>query len=260
MEKNKSSSFNNETLAPLPPMGWNSWNAFGKKVNQDAVLKTAEAMVKLGLKDLGYEYVVIDDHWHGGRDSDGYLYCHPEKFPDGIKALADAVHGLGLKFGIYSCAGCKTCGEEPGSFGYEEKDAEKFAEWHVDFLKYDYCFAPEYYVTAINRYKAMSQAIINAGRPMLYSICEWGVRSPWLWGKDTGGHMWRISHDVCDVWDSAHNRKGPIGILNGIDAMADLESFTGPGGWNDPDMLITGLRGKGPFPARGAPISNTRHR
>jgi alpha-galactosidase len=139
----------------------------------------------------------------------------------------------------------------PGSFGYEEKDAKLFASWGVDFLKYDYCYVPELvsfnndYKMAIDRYKAMGDALKATGRPILYSICEWGPRSPWLWGKEVGGHMWRTSYDVADIWDMPRNETSPIGILTSIDAMANLGRFSGPGGWNDPDMLVVGLNNTG---------------
>ncbi|HEX7847635.1 MAG TPA: glycoside hydrolase family 27 protein, partial [Chitinophagaceae bacterium] len=192
-------------LAKTPPMGWNSWNVFGKNLNEENVKETADAIVASGLKEVGFEYIVLDDFWHGGRDSvTGLLYADKKKFPSGIKALADYVHSKGLKFGIYSDAGTKTCGEMPGSYGYEEKDAKLFAEWGVDYLKYDYCFCPDYvsanndYKMAFNRYKAMGDALKATGRPILFSLCEWGPRSPWLWGKEAGGHMWRTTYDVAD--------------------------------------------------------------
>ena len=239
-------------LALTPPMGWNSWNAFGENVNEQVVRETADAMVNSGLKNVGFSYVVIDDIWQGGRDSStGMLYANPKKFPSGIKALADYVHSKGLKFGIYSDAGTKTCGEMPGSFGYEKKDAKLFAEWGIDFLKYDYCFCPDYvsanndYKMAISRYKAMGDALKATGRPILFSICEWGPRSPWLWGKEVGGQMWRTSYDIHDIWDKPRNEMSPIGILTSIDVMADLGRFSGPGGWNDPDMLVVGLNNTG---------------
>ncbi|NCU04831.1 MAG: glycoside hydrolase family 27 protein [Chitinophagaceae bacterium] len=233
-------------------MGWNSWNVFGKSLNEQNVKETADAIAASGLKDVGFEYIVLDDFWHGGRDSvTGLLYENKEKFPSGMKALADYVHSKGLKFGIYSDAGTKTCGEMPGSYGYEEKDAKLFAEWGVDFVKYDYCFAPDYtssnndYKMAFNRYKKMGDALKATGRPIVFSICEWGPRSPWLWGKEAGGHMWRTSYDVADIWDVPRNEHSPIGILTSIDAMADLGRFSGPGGWNDPDMLVVGLNNGG---------------
>ena len=241
-----------DNLALTPPMGWNSWNPFGKNVSEEVIKATADAMVTSGLKDVGFEFVVIDDIWQGGRDSvTGLLYPDPKRFPSGIKALADYVHSRGLKFGIYSDAGTLTCGDRPGSYGFEEKDAKLFAEWGVDYLKYDYCYCPDYasenndFKSAIARYKAMGDALKATGRPIVYSICEWGPRSPWLWGKEVGGHLWRISYDVGDKWDEPRNEHSQIGILTAIDAMTDLERFVQPGGWNDPDMLVIGLRNSG---------------
>ncbi|MGN6291617.1 MAG: glycoside hydrolase family 27 protein [Chitinophagaceae bacterium] len=243
---------NSDGLALTPPMGWNSWNVFGKNINEQVIRETADAIVSSGLKEVGFEYVVIDDLWHGGRDSvTGQLYADSVKFPSGIKALADYVHSKGLKFGIYSDAGTLTCGDMPGSFGHEEKDAALFASWGVDFLKYDYCYCPDLpstnndYKMAIDRYKVMGNALKATGRPILYSICEWGPRSPWLWGKEVGGHMWRTSYDVADIWDMPRNESSPIGILTSIDAVANLGRFSGPGGWNDPDMLVIGLKNSG---------------
>jgi alpha-galactosidase len=239
-------------LARTPPMGWNSWNVFGENVNEKVLRETADAIVSSGLKDVGFTYLVIDDLWQGGRDSaTGQLFEDRKKFPSGIKSLADYIHSQGLKFGIYSDAGTKTCGGMPGSYGFEEKDAKLFAEWGVDYLKYDYCYCPDYvsanndYRMAIDRYKAMGDALKNTGRPILFSICEWGPRSPWLWGKEVGGHMWRTSYDVADIWDVPRNEHSPIGILTSIDVMADLARFAGPGGWNDPDMLVVGLKNSG---------------
>jgi alpha-galactosidase len=231
--------------AATPPMGWNSWNTFGKDINEGVVRGVADTMVASGLSALGYQYIVIDDHWEGGRDEQGRIKFNAEKFPAGIKALADYVHGQGLKFGIYSCAGDKTCGGEVGSFGHEKEDAASFAEWGVDYLKYDYCHAPDDLQEAIRRYTAMGDALKTTGRPIVFSICEWGPRSPWLWGRQAGGNLWRISFDVFDQWDTPHNARTPIGILAAIDADVDLEKHAGPGGWNDPDMLVIGLSNKG---------------
>ncbi|MFI5128433.1 MAG: glycoside hydrolase family 27 protein [Chitinophagales bacterium] len=239
-------------LAKTPPMGWNSWNPFGKNVSEQVIRETADAMAATGLKDVGFRYIVIDDIWQGGRDSStGLLYPDSARFPSGIKALADYVHSKGLKFGIYSDAGTLTCGDRPGSYGYEEKDAKLFAEWGVDFLKYDYCYCNDYasenndYKMAMERYKKMGDALKSTGRPILFSICEWGPRSPWLWGKEVGGHMWRTSYDVHDIWDLPRNESSPIGIVTSIDVVSNLDRFTGPGGWNDPDMLVVGLNNTG---------------
>ncbi len=241
-----------DNLALTPPMGWNSWNPFGKNVSEKVIMETADAMVSSGLKDAGFTFIVIDDFWQGGRDSvTQLLYPDRERFPSGIKALADYVHSKGLKFGIYSDAGTMTCGDRPGSYGYEEKDAKLFAEWGVDYLKYDYCYCPDYasenndYKMAVARYKAMGDALKATGRPIVFSICEWGPRSPWLWGKEVGGHLWRTSYDVGDKWDEPRNEHSQIGILTSIDVMTDLGRFAGPGGWNDPDMLVIGLRNSG---------------
>lgn len=252
-------------LAMTPPMGWNSWNPFGAEVSEQVIKETADAMVSSGLKDAGYEYLVIDDIWQGGRDSvSGLLYPDPIRFPSGIKALSDYVHSKGLKFGIYSDAGTLTCGDRPGSFGFEEKDARLFAEWGVDYLKYDFCYCPDYgsqhnnYKMAIARYKAMGDALKATGHPIVFSICEWGPRSPWLWGREVGGHLWRISYDVGDKWDEPRNEKSQIGILTAIDVMCNLERFAGPGGWNDPDMLVIGLNNSGFIKGGGCTIEEYR--
>ncbi|MGB2867747.1 MAG: glycoside hydrolase family 27 protein [Bacteroidota bacterium] len=254
-----------DQLALTPPMGWNSWNAFGKNVSEQVIRETADAMVSSGLKDAGYQYVVIDDIWQGGRDSiTGRLYPDAQRFPSGIKALADYVHGKGLKFGIYSDAGTQTCGRKPGSFGFEEIDAQTFADWGADFLKEDYCFCDNYgstdgdYKRAVTRYKKMGDALKATGRPIVFSICEWGDRSPWQWGREVGGHMWRIGSDVYDIWDSPRSDTDPVGILAAIDAEVDLRRFAGPGGWNDPDMLIIGLKNKGNI--KGGGCNDTEYR
>jgi alpha-galactosidase len=249
-QQNKGTSCE-QKLAMTPPMGWNSWNSFGKNVNEQVIRETADAMASSGLKDVGFTYIVIDDIWHGGRDSKGMLYPDPKRFPSGMKALADYVHSKGLKFGIYSDAGDKTCAGMPGSFGYEEKDAKLFASWDIDFLKYDYCYCPDIetrdndYKKAIARYKKMGDALKATGRPIVFSICEWGPRAPWLWGREVGGQMWRCTYDVHDMWDAPRNGDGSIGILTSIDVVSNLRRFAGPGGWNDPDMLIIGLNNTG---------------
>jgi alpha-galactosidase len=253
-----------DRLALTPPMGFNSWNPFGQNVSEVLIRETADAFVSTGLKDAGYTYIVIDDYWHGGRDSNGNLYPDPKRFPSGIKALADYVHSKGLKFGIYSDAGTVTCGRQPASFGYEDKDAKLFASWGVDYLKYDYCACPDIYsenddfLMAIARYKRMGDALKATGRPIVYSICEWGPRSPWLWGKMVGGHLWRTSYDIHDFWDKPRNHSSPIGILTSIDVEMDLERFSGPGGWNDPDMLVVGLANTGFI--KGGGCTDTEYR
>jgi alpha-galactosidase len=235
-------------LALTPPMGWNSWNTFGWNINETLIKEIADAMVSTGLKDAGYCYVNIDDHWQGGRDDNGHLYPDAEKFPSGMNALTDYVHSKGLKFGIYSDAGEKTCGGMVGSMGHEEMDAETFAGWGVDFLKYDYCYAPADRTSAENLYRKMGDALKNAGektgRPILFSLCEWGFRRPWLWGRSVGGHMWRATNDIWDGWldgDKVYQN----GILTNLDLARGLESYAGPGGWNDLDMLVVGIHGHG---------------
>ncbi|HEX8235873.1 MAG TPA: glycoside hydrolase family 27 protein [Abditibacteriaceae bacterium] len=237
-------------LAATPPMGWNSWNMFGSNIHEDSIRETADALVASGLKDCGYNYIVIDDCWSvkSGRDSDGNLIPHPDKFPNGIKALADYVHERGFKFGIYSDAAETTCAGYPGSLGFEEQDAKLWASWGVDFLKYDYCAAPNEQEVAIERYGAMGQALRNSGREFLFSMCEWGGRSPHLWGNSVGAHMWRVSGDVFDswvnIWMQSWKTYG-IGIDVSIDIAANLAEHGGPGRWNDLDMLVVGLKGKG---------------
>jgi alpha-galactosidase len=208
------------------------------------------------LKDCGYDYIVIDDCWSrkSGRDGNGDLVPDPERFPNGINALADHVHGKGLKIGIYSDAAEKTCGAFPGSFGFEAQDAKLWASWGIDFLKYDYCNAPEDQATAIDRYIRMGDALRNSGREFLFSLCEWGGRAPHVWGRKAGGHMWRVSGDVYDSWINlwvADWKTYAIGVDVSIDLAADLAEFGGPGGWNDLDMLVVGLKGKGQISGTG---------
>ena len=223
-------------LALTPPMGWNSWNTFGPGISETLVRQTADAFVHEGLKEAGYEYVVIDDLWEADERINGRLTWDPEKFPSGIPALAAHIHSLGLKFGIYSCAGSHTCAGKPASYGYEEVDALTFAEWGVDFLKYDFCYSPVG-VDGPMLYARMGQALRATRRPILFSLCEWGGRRPWEWGARAGGHMWRTTGDINDSWASI--------VDIGFDRQAGLEAYAGPGRWNDPDMLVVGMYGKG---------------
>lgn len=245
-----------QSLAATPPMGWNSWNMFGWKIHEDNIRETADALISSGLKDCGYTYLVIDDCWSmkEQRDRNGDLIPDPEKFPNGIKALTEYVHSLGLKIGIYSDAAEKTCGGYPGSYGFEDQDAQLWASWGIDFLKYDYCNAPEDQASAIERYTRMGEALRNTGRDFLFSLCEWGGRSPQLWGKQVGGHMWRVSGDVYDswvnIWIPEWNTYS-IGIDVSIDLAHDLHAYGGPGGWNDLDMLVVGLNAKGQIKGSG---------
>jgi alpha-galactosidase len=243
------------SLASTPPMGWNSWNTFGHAINESVMRETADALVATGLKDYGYEYIVIDDCWsiRDKRDGNGDLIADPEKFPNGMKALADDVHSKGFKLGIYSDAAEQTCAGYPGSLGFEKQDAELWASWGVDFLKYDYCHAPLFdQAIAIERYTRMGEALRNSGREFLFSLCEWGNQSPHLWGRQVGGHMWRVSGDVFDSWVNVHmNGWHSIGIDVAIDIAQDVHGFGGSGGWNDLDMLVVGLKGKGQIAGNG---------
>jgi alpha-galactosidase len=225
-------------LAPTPPMGWNSWNTFGPQINEQVVRETADAFVETGLRDAGYEYVVIDDLWEADeRDADERLTWDTEKFPSGIPALAEYVHGKGLKFGIYSCGGSHTCAGKPSSYGYEEIDAQTFADWGVDFLKYDFCYQPPG-TDGPTLYQRMGQALRATGRPILFSLCEWGKHKPWEWAAGlAGGHMWRTTGDINDSWESIVD----IGFRKQI----DLWPYAGPNRWNDPDMLVVGMYGQG---------------
>ncbi|HEX4424481.1 MAG TPA: glycoside hydrolase family 27 protein [Terriglobales bacterium] len=232
-------------LALTPPMGWNSWNKFGCNVSEDMIKGMAEGMVKSGMKDAGYQYVVIDDCWQVSRDQDGNIVPDPQHFPSGIKALADYVHSLGLKFGIYSDAGSKTCAGRPGGLGHEYQDALKYAAWGVDYLKYDWCSTTTQ--EAKSSYANIRHALDASGRPIVLSICEWGTAKPWLWGKEVGGNLWRSTGDIQDRW--GESKKWPDGSCcsNGVLAIVDqqvgIESFAGPGHWNDPDMLEVGNGG-----------------
>ena len=223
-------------LAKTPPMGWNSWNAFGLDINSRIVMAVADSMVSKGLAVAGYQYIVIDDGWQIGRDDSGIIIADSVRFPEGIKYLADYVHSRGLKFGIYTCCGTKTCGGRPGSYGYETVDAKTYAEWGVDFIKEDWCYTSG--LDTHTQYKIMSDAIRATGRPMLLSICEWGISSPWEWAKGIGV-MWRTTNDIQDCFDCVRNWGG-MGWTQILEKNANLASFAGPGHWNDPDMLEVG--------------------
>jgi len=228
-----------DSLALTPPMGWNSWNKFACNINEKVVRETADAMITTGLKDAGYTYVVIDDCWHGQRDSQGFIQADPEKFPSGIKALADYVHSKGLKFGIYSDAGWKTCGGRPGSRGHEYQDAMMYAQWGVDYLKYDWCNTEA--LKAEGAYLTMRNALYAAGRPIVFSLCEWGDNKPWDWGKPIG-HLWRTTGDISHCWDCEdnHGTWSSWGVLRILDKQEGLRKFAGPDHWNDPDMMEIG--------------------
>jgi alpha-galactosidase len=226
-------------LAPTPPMGWNSWNKFGCHVSEDLIRQMADAMVKSGMKDAGYQYIVIDDCWQVERDASGNIVPGAKNFPSGIKALADYVHSRGLKFGIYSDAGSMTCAKRPGSLGHEYQDALKYAAWDVDYLKYDWCHTSTQDAPAA--YALIRNALNAAGRPIVLSICEWGTAKPWLWGQRVGGNLWRTTGDISDKWET--KEKDSLGMLNILDLQNGIESYAGPGHWNDPDMLEVGNGG-----------------
>jgi alpha-galactosidase len=228
-------------VAATPPMGWNSWNFFAGKVTDKDIRDTADLLVSTGMRDAGYVYVNIDDTWEGKRDAEGRIQSN-EKFPD-MKALADYVHSKGLKLGIYSSPGAKTCAGYEGSLGHEDQDAARYAEWGIDYLKYDLCSyggvmrqqAPND-VPAQNKlmrdaYEKMHQAIVKTGRPMVYSLCQYGDDSVWDWGPSVGANLWRTTGDISANFD----RMSLIGR-----SQAGLEKFAGPGHWNDPDMLEVG--------------------
>lgn len=223
-----------EGLAMTPPMGWNSWNTFQTKIDEKMLREMVDQFVASGMKDAGYEYFVLDDGWMAReRDGEGRLVADPLKFPSGMKAFADYVHGKGLKFGIYNCAGTKTCAGYPGTRGYEYQDARLYASWGVDYLKFDWCYAEQ--LNAKEAYATMSNAIKKAGRPMVFSLCEWGNNRPWEWAKDIG-HLWRTTGDIVKCWD-CEGKNGVMAILKRQD---HLRQYAGPGHWNDPDMLEVG--------------------
>ncbi len=226
-------------LAKTPPMGWNSWNKFGCNVDEKIIRGAADAMVSSRLKDAGYEYVVIDDCWQVGRDKEGNILADPQRFAGGIKAVADYVHSKGLKFGIYSDAGTGTCQNRPGGRGYEFQDARQYAAWGVDYLKYDWCNHGTQNSEA--SYSIMRDALAKAGRPIVFSLCEWGSTKPWLWAKDVG-NLWRTTGDIVNKW-SGSEKWGGLGVVQILDEVNGLESYAGPGHWNDPDMLEVGNGG-----------------
>lgn len=215
-------------------MGWNSWNTFTWDINEQLIREIADVFVSDGYKDAGYEYIVIDDCWSlKERDANGYLVPDPRKFPSGIKALADYVHSKGLKFGIYSCAGTHTCAGHPGSFEHEFQDAALFAEWGVDYLKYDYCFKPRN-IPGELLYKRMSLALRNCGRDILLAACNWGADDVYSWIRESGAHMYRSTGDIQDSWESIKS----IAI-----SQLDKGCYTGSFCHNDMDMLVVGMYG-----------------
>lgn len=237
-------------IAAKPPMGWNSWNTFGTNITEDLIFQTADLMAEQGYLEHGYEYLVIDDCWSlKERDADGCLAADPAKFPHGMKAVADYVHKKGLKFGMYSCAGVRTCAGYPSSYDHEFQDAKLFAQWGVDFLKYDFCNFPEH-ADCKNRYQMMSMALKASGREILFSACNWGQEDSWNWMRSIGAHMYRSTGDIFD------NFKSFIGIFQ-----SQLPHFSqsGPYCFNDIDMLTVGMYNQGNV-AIGKPCTDGEYR
>ncbi len=232
-------------LALTPPMGWNTWNKFACNVSEELIREAADAMVKSGMKDAGYQYVVIDDCWQVSRDTEGNIQADPQRFPNGMKAVGDYIHSQGLKFGIYSDAGYKTCAGRPASLGHEYQDARQYAAWGVDYLKEDWCNTTTQDAKAA--YTLMRKALDASGRPIVLSICEWGGRQPWLWGNEAGGNLWRTTGDIQDRWEGKKEWAPGVccnyGVVAIVDLQSGIESYAGPGHWNDPDMLEVGNGG-----------------
>ncbi|WP_348798742.1 glycoside hydrolase family 27 protein [Flavobacterium adhaerens] len=228
-------------LATTPPMGWNSWNTFATDINEKLVKETADIMVSSGMAAAGYNYIVLDDGWMAKeRDANGDLVPDPVKFPNGMKTVVDYVHSKGLKFGLYNCAGTKTCAGYPGTRGYEYQDARLYAGLGIDFLKYDWCNTQG--ITAKEAYNTMSNALKTAGRPILFSICEWGDNQPWEWAEPMG-NMWRISGDIYPCFDCEYKHPenwSSWGFMKIADMRKDIRKYSGPDHWNDFDMMEVG--------------------
>lgn len=232
-----------EGLAPTPPMGWNSWNTFEVSINENLVKETADLLVSTGMKDAGYEYIVLDDGWmvKDRRDENGNLIPDPAKFPGGMKALIDYVHSKGLKFGLYNCAGTQTCAGYPGTRGFEYQDARFYADLGIDFLKYDWCNTEG--INAKEAYTTMSKALKTAGKPIVFSICEWGDNQPWTWAGPVG-NLWRVSGDIYPCFDCEYKHPegnwSSWGVLKILEMRTDIRKFSGPDHWNDFDMMEVG--------------------
>jgi alpha-galactosidase len=228
-------------LALTPPMGWNSWNTFQTNISEQLVKQTADIIVSSGMKDAGYTYLVLDDGWMAmQRDSiTGDLIPDPKKFPNGIKTVIDYVHSKGLKFGLYNCAGTKTCAGYPGTRGYEYQDARFYASLNIDYLKYDWCNTDG--MTTKEAYTTMSKAIKAARHPIIFSLCEWGNSQPWMWAKNVG-QLWRTTGDINAIFDGIkdYGNWHANGVMTIVDMQDSLYKYSGPGYWNDPDMLEVG--------------------
>lgn len=237
-------------IAQRPPMGWNTWNTFGGNISEQLIRETADMMADNGFRDAGYEYLVIDDCWsEKQRDSQGRLVCNHEKFPNGMKAVADYVHSRGLKFGMYSCAGVMTCAGYPSSYDHEFVDALTFAEWGVDFLKYDFCNFPDN-AECIQRYHTMSMALKASGREILFSACNWGSKEPWKWMKSIGAHMYRSTGDIMDNF---------VSFTDIVKSQLDNYCCSGAYCFNDIDMLTVGMYNKGNV-AFGKPCTDNEYK
>ena len=237
-------------IAIKPPMGWNSWNTFGKDINDSLIRQIADTMVEKGYLEAGYEYLIIDDCWSlKERDDIGNLVPDPEKFPNGMKSLADYIHSKGLKFGMYSCAGILTCAGYPSSYDHEFQDAALFAEWGIDYLKYDYCNFPKN-ADCINRYQTMSMALKATGKNILFAACNWGSENSWSWMRSIGAHTYRSTGDIFD------NFRSFMGIFQ-----SQLEHLcqSGPYCFNDMDMLTVGMYNQGNV-AIGKPCTDSEYR
>ena len=229
-----------ENLAPTPPMGWNTWNTFQTHIDEPLLKGMVDAYVSSGMKDAGYTYFVLDDGWMSmERDGNGNLVADPKKFPNGMKEFADYIHSKGMKFGIYNCAGTKTCAGYPGTRGYEYQDARLYASWGVDYLKFDWCNAEG--LNAREAYATMSKALKASGRPIVFSLCEWGSNRPWLWAKDDG-QLWRSTGDIGPSFESNISKGSwsALSVLSILDKQDSIRQYAGPGHWNDPDMLEVG--------------------
>jgi alpha-galactosidase len=230
-----------ENLAPTPPMGWNSWNTFQTNINEELVKGIADVMVASGMKDAGYTYIVLDDGWMAmERDAKtGDLIPDPKKFPNGLKPVIDYVHSKGLKFGLYNCAGTKTCAGYPGTRGYEYQDARFYASLDIDYLKFDWCNSERQ--DAIESYTTMSKALKTAGRPIVFSLCEWGNNKPWSWAEPVG-QLWRTTGDITAQFDGikSYGNWHANGVMTIVDMQDTLRKYAGPNHWNDPDMLEVG--------------------
>ena len=227
-------------LAPTPPMGWNSWNTFATKVDEALIKTVADAMVANGMRDAGYVYVNLDDGWSTKeRDEAGNLVADPRRFPSGMRALADHLHARGFKFGLYNCAGTKTCAGYPGGRDHEEQDAKTYASWGVDYLKYDWCSSDglKQQVVYPKVRNALTAATAGTGRPIVFSMCEWGQSKPWTWAAGTG-QLWRTTGDINASYDE--KTSWATGWKTILDQQPPLAAYAGPGHWNDPDMLEVG--------------------